>query len=83
MFLGLAFIEQFYPIGGMDDRSLRYAQFITSIASSAFCVFFAIVITRLIKILLMNNKTNSNQQVDPIVPTPAESGSTQSTQGHP
>ncbi|VGO14537.1 hypothetical protein PDESU_03100 [Pontiella desulfatans] len=62
MFTAVGFVEQFYPIGGMDDRSLRYAQFITSIASSAFCVFFAITITRLIKILLMKNKKDSNNK---------------------
>jgi hypothetical protein len=73
MFTALAIIEQFYPSGGMDDRSLHLDSFITSIASSAFCVFFSISVTRLIKILLMNNKKDSNQSSEPTLKTPGDS----------
>lgn len=66
MVTGLGFVEQFSPSSGMDDRSLHYDQFITTISSSAFFVFFAIVITRFIKILLMKNKKDSNQRLHSI-----------------
>ena len=63
---------------GINDKimEIHFANIMIFIYALFVPIFFA-------GYLLGKNKTNSNQQVDPIVKTPVDKVETQGTQGHP